>query len=477
MASVAYSTYYSISGFSYDYRYYWNTDDENKVSFDANVALEVNAGDHSGLTYSIDEVDLADGTVRVSLETYGDVTDLILDGMLLIYNYYEVDASVVALDWTMNGASHTSIVMELDVILGENYTEEYEYGTRYYFVLGGDTLPEFSSLGEFVNFGDTDRYITGVYVATGAYGEGAEIEWSSLPTAEVIGADEDFTGTPGRDVFNGGYGNDAFFSSEGRDVYRGGVGDWDSVSYSDDPAGVTINLAKGFAIDGWGDRDALSSIEMARGSMFDDTMIGGNRTQTFRGLAGDDLINGGKGPDEARYDRDAKFGGEAGVTVNLQKGFAIDGFGDRDTLKSIENVKGSEQGDRIIGSNAANTLRGEGGNDSLLGLGGNDTLVGGNGRDRLDGGAGNDMLTGGGAADRFIFSGDFGDDIITDFQTAGTAEKIDLSGVASIRNLADLRANHLVADGPNTVIDDHLGNTITLWGVSMDDLVKNDFLF
>lgn len=469
MTITTYTTYYSISGFSINYRDTDDHSDDYPVSFDPSVELFVAGNLGSGFSYYVPpfddyaEVTVSDNTSYLSLDGY-DLRSL------------NIDAYPLTIEWRMGGVAHSSTVLELDWGKGDD-KDGYYHGTRYYFVLDGDPLPEFGSVAEFDTFANTNAYITDAYIPTGAYGEDVLIQWADLLSTTVLGADEDFEGTPRRDVFNGGYGDDTFFSSKGRDVYRGGVGDWDSVSYSDDPAGVTINLAKGFAIDGWGDRDALFGIEVARGSMFDDTMIGGNRTQTFRGLAGDDLINGGKGPDEARYDRDAKFGGEAGVIVNLQKRFAIDGFGDRDTLKSIENVKGSEQGDRIIGSNAANTLRGEGGNDSLLGLGGNDTLVGGNGRDRLDGGAGNDMLTGGGAADRFIFSGDFGDDIITDFQTAGTRERIDLSGVASIRNLADLRANHLAADGPNTVIDDHLGNTITLWGVSMDDLVKNDFLF
>lgn len=48
----------------------------------------------------------------------------------------------------------------------------------------------------------------------------------------------------------------------------------------------------------------------------------------------------------------------------------------------------------------------QGGNDKLTGAGGDDILIGG---------SGNDILTGKGGHDSFIFSGDSGHDIITDF--------------------------------------------------------------
>lgn len=470
MTSVAYTTYYSISGFAYDYKDTEDHEDDYGVKFYPSITLSVAGAASSGFSYVV--TDASEGVVDA--EPSSNTYELVLDG----HDLYtiDVDASVITIDWAMSGVGHSTTVLELDWGKGDD-AEGYYHGTRYYFVLGGDDLPDFSSMKEFDTFANTHTYITGSSIPTGALGEGELIEWSGFSDTTVLGADEDFTGTPRRDVFNGGYGNDTFFSSKGSDVYRGGVGDWDSVSYTDDPAGVTINLAKGFAIDGWGNRDALSGIEMARGSMFDDTMIGGNRTQTFRGLAGDDLINGGKGADEARYDRDAKFGGEAGVTVNLQKGFAIDGFGDRDTLKNIEDAKGSESTDKLFGSKAANTLKGEGGNDELKGLGGKDSLYGGAGNDKLDGGAGNDFLYGDGGADRFIFSGTFGHDVIVDFETAGIREKIDLSGVKSITGFRDLVNNHLFDDGPNSLIDDGNGNTIQIYYTTLDELSKNDFIF
>ena len=59
--------------------------------------------------------------------------------------------------------------------------------------------------------------------------------------------------------------------------------------------------------------------------------------------------------------------------------------------------------------------------------GGNDTLIGAGGDDILVGGGGNDTLTGKGGNDIFVFSGNSGHDIITDF-TKGQ-DKIRLSGL------------------------------------------------
>ncbi|GHG87049.1 calcium-binding protein [Pseudodonghicola xiamenensis] len=474
MASTANTTYYSINGFSYDYRYYWDSDDDTPTRFDASVSLDVTAAPEAGFTYTIEEVDLADGTIWVDIAPSADTYVLTLDGM----NAYtsNIDSNIIGIDWTMGGTSHSSVVLELEVVKGEVAADGYEYGTRYYFVLGGDDLPDFGSLSDFVAFSETDTYINDVYPATGAFGPGVLIPWSDLVDTEVLGADEDIWGTAGRDVLSGGYGDDYFYSSEGNDTYKGGTG-WDQVNYANDPAGVSINLAKGTGTDGWGDTDKLISIEALRGSLFDDNLIGAKGGQTFRGLAGDDLINGGKGVDAVRYDRDYRYGGEEGVTVNLAKGFAIDGFGDRDTLKRIEDVRGSDYADKIIGSGAKNLLQGEAGNDVLRGLGGKDVLEGGDGRDKLDGGNGDDILTGGAGFDRFIFSGNFGNDMVTDFRTAGLKEKIDLSDVTEIKTFKDLMNNHISDVGGHAVIDDLNGNTIDLYGVTMDDLAKNDFIF
>jgi Ca2+-binding RTX toxin-like protein len=66
-----------------------------------------------------------------------------------------------------------------------------------------------------------------------------------------------------------------------------------------------------------------------------------------------------------------------GVFVDLEAGTAIDGFGKRDKLTSIEGVRGTDYDDDLKGNSADNALRGDAGSDSLAGGLGNDTLIGG----------------------------------------------------------------------------------------------------
>jgi Ca2+-binding RTX toxin-like protein len=93
------------------------------------------------------------------------------------------------------------------------------------------------------------------------------------------------------------------------------------------------------------------------------------------GFAGADVISGGGGNDEVRYDVDFAFGGAAGVTVNLVTNQAIDGFGNTDVLNSIEAVRGTRSGDSFVGSAVNEVFRGLGGSDSIDGGGGTDWVA------------------------------------------------------------------------------------------------------
>lgn len=396
-------------------------------------------------------------------EITDDLMQVTLDGQLL-ENYGEFEASVLRASWS--GGITTVLALAWDT--GNNSS------TDVFFVLDGTPLPEINTVADWNAFDDS---LGGVTVATGAFAPGQNILWTELDN-HTLTEDDEFIGTAGDDTFDGGKGDDYFISSDGSDTYKGGKG-YDQVAFHIfDPAGVTANLAKGTATDGWGNTDTLISIEMLRGSNFDDTLIGNGGANVIRGLGGDDILNGGKGRDEVRYDRDANYGGTAGVTVNLKAGKATDGFGDTDTLRNFEDVRGSDRADRITGNNGRNELEGEGGNDKLFGLAGNDTLWGGAGKDRLEGGNGNDHLYGGGGGDKFIFKGkNFGDDVIHGFQTKGKVEKIDLSGVGPIKGFKDLMNNHVSDVNGDALIEDGLGNSIRLIDVSMDDLSANDFLF
>ncbi|WP_225204741.1 M10 family metallopeptidase [Novosphingobium huizhouense] len=71
---------------------------------------------------------------------------------------------------------------------------------------------------------------------------------------------------------------------------------------------------------------------------------------------------------------------------------------------AIENARGGEGGDTLLGNEGANALAGGNGADTLRGNGGNDTLDGGAGDDTLDGGLGDDTLIGGDGVDTVTFA-------------------------------------------------------------------------
>ncbi|WP_417451260.1 M10 family metallopeptidase [Kordiimonas sp.] len=97
-----------------------------------------------------------------------------------------------------------------------------------------------------------------------------------------------------------------------------------------------------------------------------------------------------------------------------------------------------------------------------------ENAVGGAGADRLVGNDADNQLTGGGGADSFVFSPDWGDDVITDFRV-GT-DRIDLSDTSSTFSSLS------ISGSSNAVIADNSGNTITLMGVSAASLTAGSFI-
>lgn len=138
------------------------------------------------------------------------------------------------------------------------------------------------------------------------------------------------------------------------------------------------------------------------GDAGNDELYGNAGNDALEGGTGSDLLDGGEGQDTAIYQIEA-----AGVIVNLATGIARD-VKHSDTLTDIENIIGSEFGDRIIGNEGVNSLTGRKGNDYLEGSGGDDFILGGDGDDVLNGGAGRDLFM-------YLNPGD-GNDKIEDFE-------------------------------------------------------------
>ena len=223
---------------------------------------------------------------------------------------------------------------------------------------------------------------------------------------------------------------DGTFSTTARgdfNEFRGGDGDDvitgngnTRVNYSDANGSVTVDLLAGTdgnAVGGTtnvGNDIYLGGVNSVRGSGFDDIILGSNAGgETFRGLGGNDTIDGRGGSSDRvdhQIDNGAVFVDLAGGAIG--EGFAMDGFGGTDTLIGIERVRGSNFDDTIIGDDGVNRLEGNVGNDIIIGGDGDDRLignrtggptlpdgdyilVGGAGANEIEGNDGNDFLIGG----------------------------------------------------------------------------------
>jgi Ca2+-binding RTX toxin-like protein len=112
---------------------------------------------------------------------------------------------------------------------------------------------------------------------------------------------------------------------------------------------------------------------------------------------GRNTYDGGQDTDTINYSR-----ATVGITVNLETG--VGQANGSDTLVSIENVVGSDQGDFIVGSSVDNVLKGGKGDDQLFGGDGRDTLFGGDNNDLLAGGKGADTMYGGDGIDTLSYA-------------------------------------------------------------------------
>lgn len=353
------------------------------------------------------------------------------------------------------------------------------FDSAYYDNQGGGVVVNLS--------GETQAYANRLIAADRVF------ETSGLGT-DTLQSIESVTGSSHADCFILGRSTSEISVTLGRgnDTLIGGAPEgsafWANAGYWDDPtgvivnlsakaltaslAGVTYNLSRGTARDGWGDTDTfiLGNENLSlNGSSHADYLRGRDDSNSdaiyewINGGAGNDTIDGGTGLDTVGYDDDEASGA---VIVNLSataitaSGYTVaagkgrDNWGDTDTLQNVENIDGSRFNDYLLGSGGDNQLGGRDGNDSLSGGAGNDQLNGGNGNDLLIGGLGRDWLNGGAGADRFDFN-EAGEssllawDTISDFVHG--VDKIDLSTIdanpATLITSANEAFTALIASG------------------------------
>jgi len=351
-------------------------------------------------------------------------------------------------------------------------------------------LATYLTVGEFDGTLDLDPYQT------------VMLEFVRAPSFDGTDADDDLVGNSDANTLTGGLGNDTLRGEEGADTLEGGVGfdllDGGTGNDSMSGGANADNLFGGDGDDtleggdgldrlfgGTGDDqlDGGNGNDALFGGFASDTLLGGDGADALSGEVGFDWLEGGNGDDTLNGgDQADNLFGQSGADV-LLGGHGFDrmfgGDGDDEVFGGIGNDAGfgDAGNDTVHGDEGDDRLFGSGGNDVLYGGADNDQLSGGSGFDSLTGGTGNDTLTGNFNADTFIFQDGFGNDVITDFAATNDLEKIDLLGVSTITDFADLAVNHMTQSGANVVIDDAAGNTITLLGVSLSDLDSMDFIF
>ncbi|MEO1194072.1 MAG: endonuclease/exonuclease/phosphatase family protein [Pseudomonadota bacterium] len=254
------------------------------------------------------------------------------------------------------------------------------------------------------------------------------------PDAEFL------VGDPGSDIVVGGSAGDLLILRDGDDLGAGGDGDdeiyggggSDSIFGGDGEDSLFGGLADDLAAGGRGIDwvEGLRGSDVLIGDLGNDSLFGGLNQDFLQGDEGADWLDGGLGNDTADGGRgedwlfgrggdDSLFGrGGNDVLEGGRDDDMLDGGLRDDTLfggSGDDALQGGRGDDSLYGGLDRDALYGGIGADSVFGGGGDDSIEGGNGQDILAGGTGDDVLSGGSGLDRFVFTGDFGDDTITDF--------------------------------------------------------------
>lgn len=329
-------------------------------------------------------------------------------------------------------------------------------------------------------------------IALAITGDGNDTLTGTDDAETLIGmrGDDILQGLAGNDSLAGYRGNDSLSGGNGFDTLNGGEGD--DYLFGGNQPDVLLGDAGRDTLKGSNGADTLdggTSFDDISGGNGNDLLQGGGAGDRLRGDPGADTLDGGAGPtDQAYY-----FFSDAGVNIDLKAGTAAGGFAEGDVIRNVESVIGSTHNDTLAGLESGSRLVGAGGHDQLTGRSGNDRLEGGNGNDTLTGGAGTDLLSGGRGEDRlvggggddtlsggigadvFVFSGNHGMDIITDFNpdvdTLSFADTVsDFSDLASVKAAA---TETNVGGAVGLLIDTGDGNGVFLVGLSAEDLVAS----
>ncbi len=383
---------------------------------------------HSGLTQGGD----TEGDILVSIENVtgsayadtlaGDADANRLDGGGGV-DWLSYAASDVGVDVRLRNGTGSGGHAEGDVIAGFENIE----GSDYNDIFGGDSQDNhlsggagndglwassgddvleggagadrlFGGAGEdWVVYWGSDASVTvnlGEGTGTGGHAEGDTI--AEVENVDGSGFNDILQGNDGSNRLYGGDGNDELKGGGGNDVLAGGGGadqldggpGIDAVFYQASDSAVTVNLGNGTATGGHAEGDTITNIEGIIGSLYNDTLVGGDKNNQLEGGDGDDMLEGGNGADRldggAGLDTAVYRNSDAGVTVDLGNGTFSGGHAEGDIADNVESIEGSNYDDVLTGDSSANRL---------FGGEGNDVLDGGEGIDQIDGGEGVDTVS------------------------------------------------------------------------------------
>ena len=136
-------------------------------------------------------------------------------------------------------------------------------------------------------------------------------------------------------------------------------------------------------------------------------------------------------------------------------------------------VTGSSGSDTFIAGAAPVTFIGGSGTEAMTGGAGDDVITAGSGKDTITGGKGDDLLTGGSGKDTFLYSGNFGNDTIVNFNAHHDLIHFAANDFASYTALEP----HMVQAGADVVITLDAADTIVLTNQTLANFTASDFTF
>lgn len=240
--------------------------------------------------------------------------------------------------------------------------------------------------------------------------------------------DDTITASGGNNILSGGAGNDTFTSSGykkvGNDTYLFDRGDghdtiyeysgFDKIQFGDTikPNDVSMDLVVkngdyNLVLSICGGKDSITIIDH-----FGESSSRGYERTPSREMEEISFADGTVWTRDYIYH---EFHSRSG-TDGQDRLYSYDG--DRVVFRGLagnDSLEGSRYDDELYGDDGEDTLVGGAGMDTLQGGAGDDSIDGGDGADLITGGAGNDRLWGGADSDTYVFEPGHGNDYVDDY--------------------------------------------------------------